>query len=46
MSNKSQALRLHPLDNVRVALVDLAAGIHLAQEEIICRQAIPAGVQP
>jgi altronate hydrolase len=43
MSNKFQVLRLHPLDNVRVALIDLAAGTRLAQEEIVCRQAVPAG---
>ncbi len=43
MPTQSHVLHLHPLDNVFVALVDLPEGHRLAQENIICRQAVPAG---
>lgn len=39
----SHTLRLHPHDNVLVAMVDLAEGVRLAPTEIVCRQAVPAG---
>ena len=43
MATASKTLRLHPLDNVRVALVDLAAGERLEPEGIVCRRQVPAG---
>ncbi len=43
MATASKTLRLHPLDNVRVALVDLAPGERLEPEGIVCRRPVPAG---
>ncbi len=43
MAPASKTLRLHPLDNVVVALVELAEGERLEQEGIVCRRRIPAG---
>jgi altronate hydrolase len=43
MLNTSPVLRLHPLDNVLVALVDLPVGALVADGNILCRQPIPVG---
>ena len=43
MPTPSDTLRLHPLDNVLVALVELPEGMPLAKEGILCRRRIPAG---
>jgi altronate hydrolase len=43
MAAPSKTLCLHPLDNVRVALEDLAAGERLEREGIVCRGCVPAG---
>jgi altronate hydrolase len=43
MPDPLHTVRLHPLDNVMVALVELPEGTRLAKEEIVCRRTIPAG---
>lgn len=43
MANTPDVLRLHPLDNVLVALADLPEGAPVADGTIICREPIPAG---
>jgi hypothetical protein len=43
MPDTSHTLRLHPLDNVVVALVELPEGTRVAKEEIVCPQTVPAG---
>ncbi len=43
MPGKPDVLRLHPLDNVLVALADLPEGAPVADGTIICRGPIPAG---
>jgi altronate hydrolase len=39
----SQTLRLHPHDNVLVAMFDLEEGVQLVSTGVVCRQAVPAG---
>ncbi len=43
MPGKPDVLRLHLLDNVVVALADLPQGAPVADENLICREPIPAG---